>query len=759
MEQEQHFATLASLLSQYDPGDLLRLSNIIDEISQLKAFYDQDSICSRFVASILGFSTRNLRSEVDQDFSSSLGLAIDLLQKWKPDLSETSRTGIEEKMKLFCADVLEKKHSLIDKADGGTTPEKKAASTEETSTVKQTDNAFHRDETFAIFMAEAKERLIQAQDLLLQLEENPQEIESLSALFRVFHTIKGECGFLHLSNLGELTHRLENILDLLRTNKLLLDKKLVDFLLSGIDRCNGILQTLIDETRNTEIDAELATYLEAINAITGCIQPEIGKVLLEKGKLEEHEVHQILEQQRQEDFTKKFGEIAIDKNLISHNDLAQALVHQSQNTQTAKAPEVPQKPEQESAPENEIIKVRLNKVDFLVDMIGELTIALSQVAENSLAMAQVKKITRSLQFGSMELRTDTMQGLFGTAKRIIRDLAGSLKKDVRVQTEGDRLEIDRNLIKKLEEPLMHIVRNSLDHGIEASEERVKKGKPEFATVKISAVRHGSSIMITVADDGRGLDRDRILAKAIEQKLVRPEAAASLSDTQIYNFIFQPGFSTCEAVSKVSGRGVGMDIVRSMVAASRGSIKFNTKPGEGTTFVLSFPISTAIIEGLIVRAGDNALIVPVNSVIESLKISASGITKINSQAELVTVRGQSLPVLRLEKVLGIDQKVQNDLDIGILNNTGNPCAAPSTTNQMLIGLIVENTNHQRYFFVIDEIIAKREVVVKPLGPRFKNMQGITSGTVLGGGAIGFVLDVDQVIRLDVKDLHDSQPVAV
>lgn len=659
VDREQQFALLAGQLARYEPGDLMTLSEIIDGCRALSEFYPEGSAGAEFLAKTLAWMDENFHGPVKEGFGTELGQAVELLQRWRPDLGSEAKTRVEAEMDLF--------HR----------PSETAATPPVTP-----------DENLRLFIADGKERMTGAQELLLKLETSPQDAESLSALFRVFHTIKGECGFLRLKNLGTLTHRLENLLDLLRNGKAVLTGSMVDLLLGGIDRGRLMLRNLENGRGDAVEEADLTAFLSAVDQVKSGLQPVPGEVPVEP-------------------------------------EAAAAA------------------PERAEHQRSEIIRVNLDKVNFLVDMIGELTIALGQISEDSLAMAQVRKITRSLQGGAMELRTDTMQGLFSTMRRMIRDLSRSLAKRVNVHTEGESLEIDRNLIKKLEEPLMHLVRNALDHGMESPEERRARGRPETGTIQLSAVRHGSTITITVEDDGRGLDRDKILAKAIERGLISQELAGTLSDSQIHDFIFQPGFSTSDTVSQVSGRGVGLDIVRAMVSACRGTLRTRTAAGQGTTFVMTFPISTAVIDGLVVRVGPNTLIVPTSAVIESLKISVSQLSKANS-AELVTIRDKIMPVLRLERVLGMDLKNQQDRALGI----GSPPPRPETP--FLIGMIVENSDHLPFFLVIDEILAKREVVVKPLGPRFQNMRGITSGTVLAGGTIGLVLDVDQIIHLDLHE---------
>ncbi len=362
-------------------------------------------------------------------------------------------------------------------------------------------------------------------------------------------------------------------------------------------------------------------------------------------------------------------------------------------------------------------------------MIGELLIAMGQVNDSGPAISQMKKITRSLQYGAMELRTDTVQTLFGTIRRVVRDLCKQLGKAVLLETRGEDLEIDRNLIEKLEEPLVHLVRNSIDHGIEDAEIRTSRGKHSQGTITLSAERRGNSIVISVSDDGGGLNRERIVAKAVERGLVRPEAAESLTDAQVHSLIFASGFSTSETVSQVSGRGVGMEIVKAVVTNNRGRIETESAPGAGTTFRLIFPLSTAIIDGMIVRSMQNLFIFPISAVVESLKVTPSMISTVNGSIEVCDLRGEVVLLLRLDEILGMRRREE----------------AP-----FMIGVVVENSDRRKFMILVDEVIAKREVVIKSLGNRFKKMRGVTSGTVLGGGKIGLVVDVDQLVDLSLLE---------
>lgn len=749
MQTEELFHAIVSSLANYRSGDLLGLSDLADALAALRPSYQACQPGLALLDRIDAELKRVFAGAADGELVVHVGQALELLQQWREDLSAERKAGVESKLDSCLAAA---GHAAAPSAPAAqpaavaSAPPPPAAAP---AAPEAPGDVFQSRETLMVFVSEALERLDRAQDLILVLEANPGDQTTLSEIFRVFHTIKGESGFLKLTEIGELTHRLETIFDLLRQNHLRISKELADGLLVGVDLCRKFIMELKAGKPVAQLIGELHTFFGLVDAIIAKADPPIGAILASKGLLGTADIERVIEQQKSQPNKEPFGEIAVKEHLISPEDLARAL-EQKKAAQKA----APAKDERETdAAADEIIKVRLNKVNFLVDMIGELTIALGQVQTESLAMAQVRKITRSLQFGAMELRTDTMQNLFATARRIVRDLAHKLGKQVNLTVEGERLEVDRNLIKKLEEPLMHMVRNSMDHGIETPEERRAAGKPEQGTIAIVATRHGSTISVAVEDDGRGLHREAILAKAVKNGLVAADQAAGLSDDQVYEFIFASGFSTSQTVTQVSGRGVGMDIVRTMVRASRGSIGLANRPGNGATFTMTFPISTAIIDGLIVRVGDNQLVVPVSSVVESLKVPLAGFSRVNGNAELLKLRDQVFPVIRLGENLGIVDKGRQDRPAA---EAGGPpaaaagAAAPAAAGPKghAMGLIVRNSGGNNYFLGVDEVVAKREVVLKPLGSRFKGMRGITAGTVMAGGAIGLVLDVDEVVNLEL-----------
>jgi len=698
MTRNEQFTVITNNLLNYDTGDFLLLSDIEDSVSVLKDFFLEQQEPYALIQWLLNLIRMEMNKSGQIGFMEKISQGLDLLQGLGTDASTETAIALKKRM-----------HSLME-------------STENQEI--QTASTHQDDESFQLFLADASDRLVQAQSLILALEQDFSDLELVNKLFRVFHTIKGECGFLKIASLGELTHNIENLLDSLRSKKIEPNPEIIDILLEGLDTARQIVDKLKVGDNVVFNDVPMDSYLKKIEKLSPRTKSTLGDIMIAEGKLNESEVVRILQKQKESSFTKKFGEIAVMENYLTAQELQETLGKQKNETGS------PVRMATEHS--DPIIKVRASKVNFLVDMIGELLISMGQITENTPTLVQMRKITRSIQFGAMELRTETILTLFSNVKRVIRDLSKKLDKPVKLEIQGEDLEIDRNLIEKLEEPLLHLVRNSLDHGLETAEERQKAGKDPQGTIFLEAERLGNTIMITVGDDGCGLNRKKILSKAIDKGFIRPEAAEIMTDAQVHQLIFASGFSTRENIDLISGRGVGMDIVRSAVTDNRGRIEIETEEGKYTRFRLFFPLSTAIIDGMVIRIGENLYILPISSVIESMKVIPSMIYTVNGKVEMVDLRGEVILLLRMHQVLGI---------------------TPPDGGQILIGIIVENTDKRKFMLLVDEVIAKREVVIKTLGEKFKKMKGITSGTVLGGGKIGLVLDVDQIVELSLLGVEN------
>jgi two-component system chemotaxis sensor kinase CheA len=382
------------------------------------------------------------------------------------------------------------------------------------------------------------------------------------------------------------------------------------------------------------------------------------------------------------------------------------------------------------------VKVDTAKLDYLVDMAGEMVIAESLVRhdqeltalKNPLLhrkIAHLTRITAELQKTAMAMRLVPIGPLFRRMARLVRDLSRQFGKQVEMETQGDEIELDRTIVEELADPLMHMVRNSLDHGIGTPAERQAAGKPARARLLLKANHQAGQVVIEITDDGRGLNRAKIIEKAVQRGLIA--SADGLADNEIYNLIFQPGFSTAAQVTNVSGRGVGMDVVRRHIEKLRGRIEIRSTVGRGATFLLKLPLTLAIIDGLVVGVGRERYILPLFAVREMFRPTAETIWTVQQRAEMALVRGALLPVVRLYRLFGVLPKSEDPL-AGVL--------------------VVAEVEGQRFCVLVDELIGKQEVVIKTLGETFKSVTGVAGGAILGDGRVGLILDLDRISK--VKD---------
>jgi two-component system chemotaxis sensor kinase CheA len=382
------------------------------------------------------------------------------------------------------------------------------------------------------------------------------------------------------------------------------------------------------------------------------------------------------------------------------------------------------------------VKVDTDKLDYLVDMAGEMVIAESLVRhDQELAalknpllqrkIAHLTRITAELQKTAMAMRLVPVGPLFRRMARLVRDLSRQFGKQVEMETQGDEIELDRTIVEELSDPLMHMVRNALDHGIESPAERQAAGKPPTARLLLKANHQAGQVVIEITDDGRGLNRSKIIDKAIQKELI--QSAEGLSDSEIYNLIFRPGFSTAAQVTNVSGRGVGMDVVRRHIEKLRGRIEIRSTMGQGATFLLKLPLTLAIIDGLAVGVGQERYILPLFAVREMFRPVPDTIWTVQGRVEMALVRGSLLPVVRLYRIFHVRPKSEDPL-AGVL--------------------VVAEVEGQRFCLLVDELIGKQEVVIKALGETFKDVTGVAGGAILGDGRVGLILDLDRISK--VKD---------
>lgn len=445
----------------------------------------------------------------------------------------------------------------------------------------------------------------------------------------------------------------------------------------------------------------------------------LGAILVESGVVSPAVLEQALSQQ------KRVGEILVEQKAVTPRQLEQAL-----NTQRQQEAAVHTKKADTAS-----IRVDTAKIDKLINLVGELVITQSMLSDLGARfeikqlpvllerVAQLERNTREIQERVMGIRMLPIGTAFSRFPRLVRDLSTKAGKKIQLVLSGEETELDKTVIESIGDPLTHLVRNSADHGLEPPEERLDNNKSEVGTIRLNAFHEGGNICITVEDDGRGLNRDKILAKALKQGLIGENE--KLSDDQIWALIFRAGFSTAEKVTDVSGRGVGMDVVKRNIDALGGTVSIKTVTGKGTTFTLKLPLTLAIIEGMTVRVGKETYIVPLLSILESIQPKEGTIKTVVGKGELINVRGTYLPMIRMYDVFVLE---------------------PEYTNPMKAILLILETEGERVAVMVDEILGQQQVVIKSMEQNFRKVEGIAGATILGDGTVGFILDVRGLLEI-------------
>ncbi len=697
----------------YEDGDLLLISEIIDDINELQFILKNNKNITSIITIILSSLKKQLNNKRDPDFIQLFSDGIDLIYKILTRKNKKNKE-LEEEISSY----IKKHKSPISKKEFTSKKVEKKDKIKSQKTKSVESSVISTDsESFKIFLAEAGEKILLAQDYILKLEKDLKNKELINNLFRIFHTIKGECGFLRLSSLGELSHNIENLLELIRSDDIEMNIDIIDLLLDGIDYANEILNEHKKGNITLFAQIEIDEYIKKINNQTKKVKTSIGELLSEEGKISEEDVDRILQKQKLLNYSKKFCEIAKDDNLITEDDIKDSLEKQKIISKSL---------ENKLDRIDTIIKVKSSQINYLVDMIGELLIAENQLDENSKDVVQLKKISRELQVAAMQLRTVKIKNLFINMNRVVRDLSRKLNKIINLETIGDELEIDRNLVELLEEPLIHILRNAVYHGIENEKDRIKKNKDAIGKITMKAERKGNNILISVKDDGRGLDENKILEKAISRSIISKEKSKNIPKNEIYNFIFLPGFSTAEEIDEVSGRGVGMDIIKTVTNSARGKVDLKSEKDMFTEIILTFPLSMAIIDGMIVRVFEYYFIIPVSNIVESIQIEKGMIYKIKNKRSVIDLRNEVIPIVEINDFFNIE----------VIDN-----------QERMVGVVIESHDN-KYLLIVNEIISKKEIVIKPLSSKFNKLRGISSGTILPGGKIGFILNIDEIINISI-----------
>jgi len=543
------------------------------------------------------------------------------------------------------------------------------------------------------FLTESNEYIEDSEGALLTLESDPQDMEAVNRVFRAFHTIKGTSAFLGLDAVSELAHKAETVLSRVRDGEIQFTHQYADLALRSVDMLKDLLVRLQDRAPGDRIPLPA----DFANLLFDLVHPESA---------------------------------AADP-AAARRDAAQAAAPSRSAAgalaEPAAEPAGESKAAAGAARIESSVRVRTDRLDRLIDMVGELVIAHSIVAQDEVVdesrhhdlakkVAHTGKIVRDLQDLSMSMRMVPLKGTFQKMARLVRDLAVKGGKEVQFQRIGEDTEIDRNMVDLINDPLVHMIRNAVDHGIEPPGEREAADKPRQGRVVLTAYHAGGNVIVELADDGRGLDRRRIIEKAVDRGLI--ESDKNMSDSDVFNLIFEAGFSTAAKVTDVSGRGVGMDVVRRNIESLHGRVDISSRPGRGTTFSVRLPLTMAITDGMLVRVGDQRYIVPSLNIQMNLRPERENIATALKQGEMLKLRGDLLPLYRLHRIFGVHGAIEDPCDGAIL---------------------VMDDGDARFGVLVDELLGKLQVVAKPLGDLLGRVPGISGGAILGDGRVGLILD--------------------
>jgi len=640
------------------------------------------------------------------------------------------------------------------------------------------------------FIVESREIFEELDHDLLQLERTPDDRELIDRIFRAVHTVKGTSGFLSLTQMSTLAHRFEDVLNKLRQGDLAFRPEMMDVMFDAFDQMNFLLDKVVEgDMTPVDQDAVLAE-LDAI--LEGTSSPEDtadagSETVPADTKPAESGPEPTSPPSAAPDAAAATAPSSADESTASEAspsgssatagpdepvpDANEESVSpppagasdgaSGANTSTASSSSDDATRSKKSATSassgkgasniadraSETIRVEVDRLDNLMDLVGELVLGRNRLLQlvsdaetiddraNLLrkmgdTTSQVDFITSELQTAVMRTRMVQVGRVFNKFPRVVRDLAREFDKKIDLVIEGEDTELDKSLIEEIGDPLTHLIRNAADHGIETPAERTANGKPERGTIRLSAAHEGNHILIEIEDDGAGIDPDALKTKAIEKDVITASEAADMTDTEAFDLIFRPGFSTARGVSQVSGRGVGMDVVKTNLRRLNGSIDTESTLGEGTRFVMKLPLTLAIIQSLLVEVGRETFAIPLHSVTEVINLSGSDVHTIQGR-EVMHHRDRVLPLLRIGESLAVNGYERGGRDAYI---------------------VVVAIAHHRLGVVVDDLMSQKEIVIKPLGEYLKNAPAVAGSTILGDGSVIMILDVAEMIRMRADELR-------
>jgi len=722
---------IASLLIQLDPSDKAGFGNVRDALKTLAESEQTAAVRKTLVKAA---------READ---SIATGRAAD------PDAALTSIGNLIDQANSPAAEIIETPPPtpgpVAEKTPEPVAPPAPAPAPDKFLSVKYECDVLATDSDLSLvgeFITESREMLEAAESALLALESDLEDIENVNIVFRAFHTIKGTAAYLGLARVAELAHLAESLLSRMRDREIQCTGGYANLALRALDTLKDMLDGIDGFPVETPIKlpfdyGELRRVLESpeANGVSGKVfeapavdDPSgevedhaipIGEILADMGKITIEQLKTVLDTKG----TRLTGEALIHDGLVTDEDIAEAL--NKQKAADAK---------RAAATAESSVRVRTDRLDRLIDIVGELVIAQSMLAQDATVMqgahhelsrkiSHAGKIVRDLQDLSMGMRMIPLKSTFQKMARLVRDVAQKCGKQVEFLTVGEDTEIDRNMVDLISDPLVHMVRNAADHGIERPDVRTAAGKPPLGKVRLAAYHSGGDVVVELKDDGAGIDRDAVVAKAISNGLIDSEKG--MTEDQIFNLILAPGFSTAEEVTAVSGRGVGMDVVKRNIEAMRGRISISSEKGSGTLFTIRLPLTLAITDGMLIRVGNERFIIPIVNIQISFQPSKSMLSSVTGRGELVSLRGELMPIFRLHRLFGVKQAVEDP-------------------TQGLLMIVADG--RKRCALLVDELLGQQQVVAKNLGEGMGKIQGVSGGAILGDGCVGLILDTPELVAM-------------
>ena len=576
------------------------------------------------------------------------------------------------------------------------------------------------------FIVETNEIFEKLDNEILQLEKNSEDKELINSIFRAVHTVKGTSGFLSFEQMSALAHKFEDVLNKLRRGEINFKPAMLDPMLEAFDLMKVLLKQVVDRDIR---DIDLGPTIKKLESLSKGEIPSQQKGRTKESKAPAGEKNPDRKQSKQTDEESGKEESTAAKKDAEPQDAGPS------------AKRNPVAPAADKVIADSTIRVDVTRLDHLMNLVGELVLGrnrLSQIISQEKeeigredfsrqlgeTAAQIDFITTELQSAVMKTRMVQIGRVFNRFPRLVRDIAREFSKEIRLVISGEETELDKSIIEEISDPLVHLIRNAADHGIEPADIRDKAGKTRQGTIRLSAGHEGNHVIIEVEDDGAGIDPDKLKQKAIEKGIISLDELREMKTEEAYGLIFLPGFSTAQKVSSVSGRGVGMDVVKTNITKLNGIIAVESEVGKGTKFTLKLPLTLAIIQGLLVGVGEESFAIPLSSVLEVVHTSQPEVSTVNGRP-VTRLRETVLPLVDISEVMDVPGRDKNT-------------AAFYT--------VVVGVANRKFGIVVDRLIGQKEIVIKPLGAYLKNIPGIAGSTILGDGRVIMILDAGELLHL-------------